>query len=138
MFGMLSDTESRQMAPFVSIDYATRAEFDLRIAEMNVDPSVMLFSVIASGHFVGAIMSHDGDGGREVFYWIRRIAWGRGLTAEAMSRLLNLDHTRPMHAHILASNPRARAVLEANGFTEISREPGADPEAAEVVLFIKY
>ncbi|MDR2619700.1 MAG: GNAT family N-acetyltransferase [Propionibacteriaceae bacterium] len=139
MFGMLSDPDSRQMAPFVAIDFDTRAEFDARIAQLSADPSIKLYSMLAGGHFVGAIMTFDGPAGREVFYWIRRIAWGRGLATEAMARILNLDHTRPIYAHVLSTNPRALAVLNNCGFAEVSRRDAIETPAPddEDILLVK-
>jgi RimJ/RimL family protein N-acetyltransferase len=121
MFGMLSDPDSRQMAPFVRLNFANRAEFDALIEQFEADPRVMLYSELASGHFVGACMTFDGDLGREIFYWIRRIAWGRGLATDALTRLLRLDHTRPIYARVVASNERSQATLRKVGFKEVRR-----------------
>ncbi|MDR1355203.1 MAG: GNAT family N-acetyltransferase [Propionibacteriaceae bacterium] len=131
MFGMLSDPDSRQMAPFVIIDTDTRAEFEAHIEKLKADPSIKLYSMMVAGHFVGAIMTFDGPAGREVFYWIRRIAWGRGLATEAMARILSLDHSRPIHAHVLSTNPRALAVLENCGFVELSRRDAVETPAPD-------
>jgi RimJ/RimL family protein N-acetyltransferase len=139
MFGMLSDPDSRQMAPFVAIDFSNRVEFDERIEQLRGDPSIKLYSMMAAGHFVGAIMTFDGPAGREVFYWIRRIAWGRGLASEAMVRMLNIDHKRPIYAHVLSTNPRALAVLNNCGFAEVSRRDATETPAPddEDILLVK-
>ncbi|MDR0837780.1 MAG: GNAT family N-acetyltransferase [Propionibacteriaceae bacterium] len=139
MFGMLSDPDSRTMAPFFAIDFADRAEFEDKMAAMANDDTVKMYSMMAGGHFVGAIMTFDGPAGREVFYWIRRIAWGRGLATEAMARMLNIDHTRPVYAHVLSTNPRALAVLENCGFHEVSRRDAIETPAPddEDILLVK-
>lgn len=138
MYGMLSDPESRQMAPFVALEFSDRASFDERIAQLQSDPSVLLYAVVAGGHFVGACMTFDTDLGREIFYWIRRLAWGRGIASEGLARLLKMDHTRPIYARVTDQNERALAVLAKLGFEEESRHP-ADPahgghDLMEIVL----
>ena len=141
MYGMLSDPESRQMAPFVALEFTDRATFNERMAELQADPSVMLYAVVAGGHFVGACMSFDTELGREIFYWIRRLAWGRGISTEGLAQLLKIDHTRPIYARVTDQNERALAVLSKLAFEEVSRRshevtPGG-PSLTEIVLVKK-
>jgi len=138
MYGMLSDPESRQMAPFFRLAYVDRPSFEAEVAAMMADPTRMLFSMVASGHFVGACMTFSSELGRELFYWMRRIAWGRGLATEGIVRLLKLDHTRPMYARVVATNDRALAVLRTCGFVEESRALLAPVEGEEPVTELVY
>lgn len=133
MFSMMSDPESRRSAPYVSVDTTNKEVFAKQIAEMIADPTIMLYSAYAAGHFVGVFMTYQHNDHRELFYWLRRIAWGRGLATAACIKLLQLDRTRPMHARVLSSNPRALAVLDRIGFEEISREPANHPDTGEEV-----
>ena len=132
MYGMLSDPDSRRMAPFVALQFEDRAAFDAEMVALESDPSVLLFAVVAGNHFVGACMSFDGKSGREVFYWIRRLAWGRGISSEGLARLLEIDHTRPMFARVTDQNDRALAVLAKLSFTEYGRQVRTMPDGTTV------
>jgi RimJ/RimL family protein N-acetyltransferase len=72
-----------------------------------------------AGHIVSFL--RDGEGEREVGYWLGQSFWGRGVASEALVQFLELEPRRPLIAHVATHNPASRRVLEKCGFT-VERE----------------
>ena len=67
------------------------------------------------------LSSGDSDG-REVGYWIDRAHWGKGVATTALSRFLEIERTRPLHAHAAKHNAGSIRVLQERGFDVIGGE----------------
>ncbi len=71
-------------------------------------------------------------------YWIASEHWGRGIAMRALSLLLALVATRPLHARVARENAASIRVLERNGFsvTRYEWSPGDERYVAceEAVL----
>jgi RimJ/RimL family protein N-acetyltransferase len=137
VYDMLRDPEAVAMAAFTRADASDRASFDEWIAPRRSSPDVSLHVVTERGGFAGIVGTFAVDGDREVTCWIARHAWGRGVATEALRLVLSREPTRPLFARAAAHNAAAAAVLEKNGFTELSRSvqfaPGAGRDVEEVV-----
>ena len=138
IFEMMRDRESVAMAAFTGADPDDRAAFDAWITRQRASDDVQFFVVTEDGGFAGTAGVFTVDGDREVTYWIARHAWGRGVAAEALRLLVSREPVRPLFARAAAHNTRSIAVLERNGFTEVSRNvdfaPGLGRETEEIVF----
>lgn len=138
VFEMMRDASAIAMAAFTADDPDDRAAFDAWIAHKRAAPDVLYLIVTENGGFAGSIAAFTLDGDREVSYWIARNAWGRGVATEALRLLVSREPERPLFARVAAHNAASRAVLEKNGFTEVSRDvafaPGAGREIEEIVF----
>nr|WP_274636679.1 GNAT family N-acetyltransferase [Microbacterium bovistercoris] len=136
-FEMLRDAEAIAMAAFTARDAADRTAFDEWIAARRASPDVSLHVITERGGFAGTVAAFTLDGDREVTFWLPRHAWGRGVATEALRLLVSREPTRPLFARVAAHNPGAIAVLEHNGFTEVSRDvaptPGLGRDVEEIV-----
>ncbi|WP_308492483.1 GNAT family N-acetyltransferase [Microbacterium terrisoli] len=138
VFEMMRDREAIAMAAFTAQDPSDRLAFDARMRRLRNDPAVTQYVVTERGGFagtVGAWTTDDGD--REVTYWIARHAWGRGVATEALRLLVSHQATRPLYARVATHNQGSVAVLEKNGFSEVSRStafaPGLGRETEEAL-----
>ena len=127
LFAHQADEGAAAMADFPSRD---RAAFDAHWARIRADPSCLTRVVEVDGVVVGHVGVWDGDGGRELGYWIGREHWGRGVATAAVGLVLAVDPTRPLHAHVAAHNLGSLRVLARNGFVEVAR----GPDGVELVL----
>ena len=138
IFEMMRDPEAIEMAAFTASDPDDREAFDAWIARHRSMEDVENFVVTERGAFAGTAALFTVDGDREVTYWIARHAWGRGVATEALRLLVAREPIRPLFARAAAHNKASVAVLERNGFTEVSRStafaPGLGREVEEVVL----
>lgn len=138
VFEMMRDREGIAMAAFTAKDPDDRAAFDAWIARQRSSDDVEFFVVTENSGFAGTAGLFTVDGDREVTYWIARHAWGRGVATEAMRLLVSHEPTRPLFARAAAHNTASIAVLEHNGFTEVSRNvdfaPGLGREVEEIVF----
>ncbi len=137
IFEMMRDREAVAMAAFTADDPDDRDAFDAWIDRQRVNPDVSYLVVTERGGFAGAIAVFTIDEDREVSYWIARHAWGRGVATEALRLLVSREAIRPLYARVAAHNTRSIAVLEHQGFTEVSRgisfAPGVGREIEEIV-----
>lgn len=138
IFEMMRDREAVEMAAFTASDPDDRAAFDAWIARERSSTDVATFVVTERGGFAGTAALFTIDGDREVTYWIARHAWGRGVATAALRLLVAREPIRPLFARTAAHNARSIAVLERNGFTEVSRAvafaPGVGREVEEIVF----
>ncbi len=138
IFEMHRDPEGIAMAAFTADDPDDRAAFDVWIARQRASDDVLSFVVTENGGFAGTAAAFTIDGDREVTYWIARHAWGRGVATAALRLLISREPTRPLFARAAAHNLASIAVLERNGFTEVSRNvdfaPGLGREVEEIVF----
>lgn len=138
VFEMMRDPEAIARAAFTAEDANDRAGFDDWLIDERSNPAVTLLVVTESGGFAGTAAAFDVAGDREVSYWIARHAWGRGIATEALRLLVSREAERPLFARVAAHNAASIAVLEHNGFTEVSRDiayaPGLGRDAEEIVF----
>jgi len=124
VFEMMRDPDAVAMASFTAADPSDRAAFDTHMAKVRADPENALYVVTERGGFAGTAGAYTSEGEREVTYWIARHAWGRGVATEALRLLISREPTRPLFARVAAHNAGSIAVLEKNGFAEVSRSVG--------------
>ncbi|TDN91023.1 GNAT family N-acetyltransferase [Microbacterium sp. BK668] len=138
IFEMMRDPEAIEMAAFTASDPDDRGAFDDWIARHRASADVADFVVTERGAFAGTAALFSVDGDRELTFWITRHAWGRGVASETVRLLVSHEPIRPLFARAAAHNGAALAVLQRNGFTEVSRStayaPGVGREVEEVVL----
>lgn len=108
------------MADFPARD---RAAFDGHWAKILADSTVLVRAVDEAGVVVGNVVSWDGEVGREVGYWLGAAYWGKGLASAALQLFLELEPTRPLHAHVATHNEGSRKVLAKHGFQVVSAGP---------------
>ena len=137
VFEMMRDAEAIALAAFTADDPDDRAAFDAWVARNRARDGILSLVVTENGGFAGTIASFTVDGDREVSYWLARHAWGRGIATEALRLLVSREPERPLFARVAAHNAASIAVLEKNGFTEVSRNtefaPGLGRETEEIV-----
>jgi RimJ/RimL family protein N-acetyltransferase len=138
VFEMMRDRDSIAAAAFTAEDPDDRGAFDAWITRQRTDPDVAYFVVTERGGFAGTIAAFTIEGDREVSYWIAQHAWGRGVATEALRLLVSREPERPLFARAAAHNAASIAVLEKNGFTELSRDvdfaPGLGRDTEENVF----
>lgn len=138
VFEMTRDPEAVRMAAFTAERPDDRAAFDAWIARERAATGVTLLVVTDRGGFAGTAAAFTVDGDREVSLWIKRQSWGRGVATAALRLLISHEAERPLYARAAAHNAAAIAVLERNGFAEVSRNsayaPGLGSEAEEIVF----
>lgn len=138
VFEMMRDPDAIAMAAFTAEDPNDRAAFDAWIARNRAADDVQMFVVTENGGFAGTAAAFTVDGDREVSFWIARHAWGRGVATEALRLLISREPVRPLFARAAAHNAGSIAVLERNGFTEVSRNmdyaPGIGRDVEEIVF----
>lgn len=138
LFEMMRDADAIALASFTADDPDDRSAFDAWIARQRDDAGVLCLVVTENGGFAGSIAAFTLDGDREVSYWLARHAWGRGIATEALRLLVSREPERPLFARVAAHNAASIAVLEKNGFTEVSRDTAFAPglgRATEEIVF---
>ncbi|WP_439591198.1 GNAT family N-acetyltransferase [Microbacterium sp.] len=137
VFEMMRDAEAIALATFTADDPDDRAAFDSWAGRNRAADDVLYLIVTENGGFAGSIAAFTLDGDREVTYWLARHAWGRGIATEALRLLISREPERPLFARVAAHNAGSIAVLEKNGFTEVSRDvafaPGLRRDTEEIV-----
>ncbi|MET0813031.1 MAG: GNAT family N-acetyltransferase [Microbacterium sp.] len=140
VFEMMRDAEAIALASFTPDDPDDRAAFDAWAARNRAADDVLYLIVTENGGFAGSIAAFTLDGDREVTYWLARHAWGRGIATEALRLLISREPERPLFARVAAHNAGSIAVLEKNGFTEVSRDvafaPGLGQDTEEIVYVL--
>ena len=138
IFEMMRDRDAVKMAGFTASDPDDRTAFDTWISRERSSPDVELFVVTERGGFAGTAAIFTVDGEREVTCWIAHHAWGRGVASEVLRLLTAREPIRPLFARAAAEDVAWIAVLEKDGFTEVSRAwsfaPGLGREVEEVLL----
>lgn len=136
-----SDPEAQRLAAFTGTYQYDRALFDSHWAKLRSDPEVLNRTVVADGEVVGSIAALGPSDEREVTYWIDHVHWGRGIATAALTALVALDPTRPLHAHAAADNTGSIRVLQKCGFAITGHERGfaqaRDTEIDEVALILR-
>jgi RimJ/RimL family protein N-acetyltransferase len=122
LFEHQRDRVAAEMAAFPSRDRDTYVEWDARV---RADPSAMRRTIIADGEVVGGIGIWGVDE-REIWYWIDRASWGKGIATAAVAALLAEVRERPLTAQVAEHNVGSMRVLERNGFREVGREQQDD------------
>lgn len=137
LFEMMRDPVAVALAAFTADDPDDRDAFDAWIERQRAASDVLCLIVTEHGGFAGSIAAFTVDGDREVSYWLAQHAWGRGVATEALRLLVSREPDRPLYARVAAHNAASIAVLEKNGFTEVSRgtayAPGLGRDAEELV-----
>lgn len=127
------------MAAFTAADPHDREAFDERWRRLRESETTTVRTIEADGVIVGSIGSWDGDGKREVTYWLGREHWGKGLATRALAAFLaEAERTRPLFAATAHDNVASQRVLEKCGFRRVGGGRGfAAARRAEVdeVLF---
>lgn len=140
VFDMMRDRDAIALAAFTAEKPDDRAAFDAWIGRVRGAADAETRVVTEDGGFAGTIASFAVDGDREVSYWIAHHAWGRGVATEALRLLVAREPVRPLFARVAAHNAGSIAVLEKNGFTEVSRltsyAPGVERDVEEIVYVL--
>lgn len=138
VFEMMRDPEAVALTAFTADRPDDRAAFDAWIDRERAATGVTLLVVTDRGGFAGTAAAFTVDGDREVSFWIKRLSWGHGVATAALRLLVSHEADRPLYARVAAHNAAAIAVLERNGFTEVSRSPvyapGLGREVEEIVF----
>lgn len=138
VFDMMREPDAVAQAAFTADDPSDRAAFDAWLDRRRADDRVRLFVITEDGGFAGTAAAFTIDGDREVTYWVASHARGRGVATAALRLLVAREAERPLYARVAADNAASVAVLQRNGFGEISREtsyaPGRGTDIEEVVF----
>jgi RimJ/RimL family protein N-acetyltransferase len=127
-----ADPEGSAMAAFPSRDLPAFLEHE---AKIRADPAVIACTIVADGRVVGSIGSWQGEGERDVGYWIGREHWGKGFATSALRTFLDIDQTRPLYAHVAEHNVGSRRVLEKCGF--VFDHAAQDEDVLEHILVLR-
>ena len=111
-----ADPEALALAVFPMRE---RAAFEAHWARIMASPTGTLRTVLADGEVAGNVVAWDGEGGREVGYWIGRAYWGRGVASAALAAFVAEHTVRPLHAWVAAGNAPSMRVLEKCGFVRV-------------------
>lgn len=140
VFEMMREPDAVAQAAFTVPDPSDRVAFDGWLARNLSDPRVGLFAITVDGEFAGTAGVFSRDGDREVTFWVARHARGRGVATAALRLLVAGEAERPLYARVAADNAASVAVLQHNGFAEISRgvefAAGRGSDVDEVVLVL--
>lgn len=138
IFAMMRDDEAIARAAFTAEHPDERDEFDAWVHRERSTEGVVYEVVTENGGFAGTVAAFPVDSDREVTFWLARHAWGRGVATEALRILVSREPVRPLYARVAAHNAAGIAVLERNGFTEVSRStvfaPGVGRDVDELVF----
>jgi len=112
-----ADPESVAMA---GVPARTRGEFLAHTARVSADREVVRRAIVVGGQVAGDIVVwRTPSTAREVGYRIGRPYWGRGIATAALAVFLAEFSERPLHAHVLKTNPASARVLEKCGFVRL-------------------
>jgi RimJ/RimL family protein N-acetyltransferase len=76
-------------------------------------------TIVVDGHVAGNVVRWEQDGRHLVGYWIGAEHWGRGIATAALSRFVEHETMRPLHAYVAAHNLGSIRVLEKCGFRPV-------------------
>jgi RimJ/RimL family protein N-acetyltransferase len=117
------DPEAAAMAAFPSRE---RDAFIAHWARTLSNPSALTRTIVCGGEVAGNIGCWEADGRWFVGYWVGREFWGRGLATQALAELVDTVDARPLHAHVVKSNPASIRVLEKCGFAQVDAHTAED------------
>jgi RimJ/RimL family protein N-acetyltransferase len=129
------DPVANQVAVFGAKDPSDRVAFDAKWIRILRDSTVTKKTIICDGQIAGSVMAFlaPWSGKLEVSYWIDRRFWGRGVATAALSRLLQIVTTRPLHGRAAKDNVASIRVLQKCGFVVTGEEMSfSDSRGAEV------
>jgi RimJ/RimL family protein N-acetyltransferase len=133
-----SDPSAQHVAAFTRDYHYDRGLFDSHWARIRSDPRILMRTVLVDEKVVGHAAVYGPPDERGVTYWIDRAHWGRGIATAALTALLGLDPTRPVHAYAAADNAGSVRVLQKCGFVITAHDKGfaqaRDTEIDEVLL----
>ena len=133
LFEHWADPVAGHMAAFITPDQTDWDAFERRWSRLRADESVLNRAIVVDGEVTGTIGSWGDPGEREVTYWIGRSHWGKGIATVALGAFLDVERSRPLHAHVASDNVGSRRVLEKCGFRVIGTERGfARARSAEI------
>jgi RimJ/RimL family protein N-acetyltransferase len=115
-----ADPVAAELADFPSRGWDAFEAHWLRILD---SPTGRQRVVEVDGEVAGNVVVWDGDGGRELGYWIGRSFWGTGVASAAVGLVLAEEPVRPLHAHVALGNAPSRRVLEKHGFVLAATHP---------------
>ena len=120
------DPLANHVAAFTAKDPSDRNAFEAHWSRVLADPTVTLRTVLLDGRIAGHVGSYfDQDLAQpEVFYWIGREFWGRGIASRALVEYLRERTTRPIYARVATDNVGSIRVLEKAGFVRSGRGRG--------------
>lgn len=137
----VSDPEAQQVAAVTREYHYDRGRFDSHWTRVRADAEVLTRTVVADGEVVGHAAVFGPPDEREITYWMDRVHWGRGIATAALTALIDLVPTRPLHAHAAADNTGSIRVLRKCGFVITGQDRGfalaRDAEIDEVVLILQ-
>jgi RimJ/RimL family protein N-acetyltransferase len=119
-----SDPDAQYMAAVTRPYHHDRQRFDEHWSRVRSSSDALVRAVLADDVVVGHAAVYGPPQEREVTYWIGRKHWGRGIGTAALAQLIDLDDTRPLHAHAAADNAASIRVLERCGFVITARGRG--------------
>ncbi|MFF3502289.1 GNAT family N-acetyltransferase [Streptomyces sp. NPDC003247] len=136
----LSDPAAQHVAAVTRKYHYDREQFDGYWARIRTNPDIVIRTVLADDEVVGHASVYGPPDERSVTYWIDRSHWGRGIATAALTALVGLVGTRPLHARAAADNAGSIRVLEKCGFVVTGRDRGfaqaRGGEIDEVVLLL--
>jgi RimJ/RimL family protein N-acetyltransferase len=112
-----SDPVAAQMAQVAARD---EAAYVARWTRLLADTTVATKTVLVDGTVAGHVVSFNGDGLRELGYWLGREFWGQGITSAAVHQYLAVERQRPLFAIVAEHNVASRRILKRHGFRESS------------------
>lgn len=111
------DPAANHMVAFIKRDPTDRNVFEEHWAEVRADDTVTIRTIVFADHAAGYVGSYNNSGNQEVFYWIGKPYWGKGIATTALTLLLAELKIRPLHAAVAKDNHGSVRVLEKCGFT---------------------
>ncbi len=121
-FTQQQDEEANYMAAFVSRDPNNRRVFDKHWKKILSDDSIIIKTILYQNKIAGQIGSYILFGEREVYYWIGKEFWGKGIATAALNEFVKLIKVRPLHARTAKDNVGSVRVLEKCGFSYIGND----------------
>lgn len=130
LFEHQADPVAAAVASFPSRD---REAFDAHWARLLHQADNVVRTIELNGRTVGNIGSWEQEGERLVGYWVGRDDWGKGVATAALAAFIDVERTRPLHAHVAVDNAGSIRVLEKCGFERVGASTGDD--GVEELLF---
>ena len=124
LFPQWADPVAAHMAAFTGPEHMDPEAFERRWARLRADAKVLNRVIVVDDEVVGTIGAWGEPAEREVTYWIGRAHWGKGIATAALGAFLEVERTRPLHAHVAADNVGSRRVLEKCGFRVVGTDRG--------------
>ncbi|WP_197093430.1 GNAT family N-acetyltransferase [Nonomuraea sp. SBT364] len=87
------------------------------------DPTGFVQAVVVDGALAGNIVAWWAGERRFIGYWLGREFWGKGVGTLALTRFLELEPTRPLHADPHEGNVGSVRLLERCGFQRTGTDP---------------